>query len=54
MELSSLWCPPNYANGIVSQWIPPKKREMSGGGFAICVYVGLGSGCGSWGGGLLK
>lgn len=40
MELNSLWCPPNYANGIISQWRPPKKRGMCGGGLAICVYVG--------------
>lgn len=43
MELKPLWCLLNYANGIVSQWRPPKKRGMCGGGFAICVC------CRGWG-----
>ena len=49
MELPSLWCLPNYAHGIVSQWRPPGKRGMSSGGFAICVWGGLGCGHGCWG-----
>lgn len=47
MEQTSLWCPLNYANGIVLQWRPPGKRQMGSGGFAICVCRGSGIGVGT-------